>query len=159
MNQKNNTWIVLLIVTILLLTGLLVGWFMFKPKKTTKPTPVQSSLPVTEYSSLKGEIIKMDLPLANQEISSPLSVAGQVRGNWSFEGSFPLTLEDANGKVLANGFATLNGEWMTTDYVPFTANLIFAKPATKTGKLILRKDNPSAQTELDDSLEIPVKFE
>lgn len=156
----NRTWLILVLVTFLLLTGLLVGWFLFKPdNKSNLPTTTPSAQTQTsEYKSIKGEIIKVDAPRANAKVSSPLTIKGEIKGNWSFEGSFPVSLQDANGKVLVESFATLNGEWMTTDYVPFTANLIFAQPSTTTGKIILKKDNPSDQRELDDSTEIPVQF-
>jgi len=47
---------------------------------------------------------------------------------------------------------------MTTEFVPFTAIMDFAEPSTKTGTLILQKDNPSGLAEYDDELRIPVIF-
>lgn len=160
LNSNNRTWLILVLITFLLLTGLLVGWFLFKPTSKTNPPVAAPSAQnqTSEYRSIKGEIIKVDVPLANAKISSPLTIKGEVKGDWSFEGSFPISLVDASGNELVESFATLNGEWMTSNHVPFTANLIFSKPTTTTGKLILKKDNPSDIRELDDSVEIPVKF-
>ncbi len=50
------------------------------------------------------------------------------------------------------------GEWMTEDFVPFSASLRFAVPSTPKGKLVLEKDNPSGLPENADELIIPVYF-
>jgi len=99
-------------------------------------------------------------PLPGATVSSPLVVRGQARGNWFFEGDFPLRLLDGEGQVLAQGYATAQGEWMTGDWVPFEGTLVFVRPpAARTGLLVLEKDNPSERRELDDALELPVSFE
>lgn len=91
-------------------------------------------------------------------IKSPLGLTGEARGNWYFEASFPVKLLDANGKVLFQGPAQAIGEWMTTEYVPFSITVPFPTPETATGTLVLEKDNPSGLPEHDDALRIPVKF-
>ena len=51
------------------------------------------------------------------------------------------------------------GEWMTTEYVPFTASLSYTLPPEtpyRTGFLILKKDNPSGEPQFDNSLEIKI---
>ncbi len=103
--------------------------------------------------------IHLFTPLANTVISSPLVVKGEARGNWFFEASFQVFLTDWDGLIIAEGIATAEGEWMTTDFVPFTATLNFIKPSYgATGSLILKKDNPSGLPQYDDALEITVKF-
>jgi len=57
------------------------------------------------------------------------------------------------------GIAQAEGEWMTTEFVPFKATLNFEKPSVKTGKLILKKDNPSGLSQNDDELVVPIKFD
>ncbi|MDD5652060.1 MAG: GerMN domain-containing protein, partial [Candidatus Moranbacteria bacterium] len=47
---------------------------------------------------------------------------------------------------------------MTEEFVPFTAFLEFDSRGAQEGKLIFQKDNPSDMRELDDSLEIPIRF-
>ena len=108
--------------------------------------------------------VKLTSPLSNAIVTSPLSLTGKA-GGWYFEGSFPVELVDASGNILAQGPAQATGDWMTVDFVPFTASLTFTNPYTagdpeseKLGKIILRKDNPSGLPENDDSLEIPVRF-
>ena len=92
-------------------------------------------------------------------IKSPLTITGEARGYWYFEASFPVVLVDWDGKIIAEGIATAQDEWMTEDFVPFEATLEFTKPSYgENGALILQKDNPSDLPELDDALEIPIKF-
>lgn len=105
------------------------------------------------------DMIALSEPVADEEIRSPLMIHGTARGNWYFEGSFPVVLVDWDGRIIAEGVATAQGEWMTTEFVPYTATLTFARPSYGTrGALILRKDNPSGLSEHDDALEVPVVF-
>ena len=61
--------------------------------------------------------------------------------------------------IIAEGVAQAQSDWMTSDYVPFTATLTFAKPSySDRGTLILKKDNPSGLPEHDAALEVPIKF-
>jgi hypothetical protein len=105
-----------------------------------------------------ADLIKVYSPEINAAIGSPLTIKGEARGNWYFEASFPVHLFDANGKELAVAPATAQGEWMTTNFVPFELTLTFDKPSTATGNLVLEKDNASGLAERDDSISIPVKF-
>lgn len=104
------------------------------------------------------DLVRIDSPLPDQVVKSPLVIRGEARGNWYFEASFPAKLMDANGKELISIPVRAKGEWMTTDYVPFETTMIFVKPETSTGTLILKKDNPSGLPENDDEVKIPVKF-
>lgn len=91
-------------------------------------------------------------------VMSPLTVAGQARGTWYFEASFPVTLLDGNGNEIAVAVATASGDWMTMNLVPFTATLSFMQPTTSTGTLVLEKDNPSGDPQNAGKIEIPVQF-
>jgi len=106
------------------------------------------------------ELIRVTTPLPNALVRSPLIVSGEARGNWYFEASFPIRLFDSEGKELAVSVAQAQGEWMTTEFVPFETKLIFISPPTsRVGTLVLQKDNPSGLSEYDDELRIPVRFE
>jgi glucose/arabinose dehydrogenase len=105
-----------------------------------------------------SDLIIVTIPKLTSSVESPLTVQGRARGFWFFEGSFPVRLEDANGKIIATGIATAQREWMTEDFIPFEAILKFAKPSTSDGTLILEKDNPSGLPEHDASIKIPVQF-
>ena len=109
----------------------------------------------------KTDLIRIDSPRPNQTITSPLTISGEARGTWFFEASFPVVLTDHDGNVIAQGIATAKDDWMTTDFVPFEATLTFTEDKnayTKTGMLILYKDNPSGLPEYDDELKVPVGF-
>jgi len=95
---------------------------------------------------------------ANSLITNNFKLTGEAR-TWYFEASFPVKLLDANGKIIAQGPAQAQGEWMTTEFVPFEATLKFiTQPTTATGSLVLEADNPSGLPENADSFTIPVRF-
>jgi hypothetical protein len=108
----------------------------------------------------KQDLIKVTEPLPNAVIQSPLTIRGEARGFWFFEASFPVQLLDGNGNEvsLSPSYIMTQGEWMTENFVPFEAQIEFQKPATKTGTLILKKDNPSDLPQNADELRIPVSF-
>ena len=106
----------------------------------------------------KDDLITVDTPLPNTTVQSPLTISGKARGPWYFEASFPLKLIDSSGKVLAQTPAQAQSDWMTNEYVPFSATLTFATPTTATGTLVLEKDNPSGLPQNANQLEIPITF-
>lgn len=110
-----------------------------------------------EQKEDKSNFIKVSNPQPNQTVTSPLQISGEAR-LWYFEGSFPVEILDANKKVLGVNYVQAEGEWMTTEFVPFKGTLSFDAGETVTGTLILRKDNPSGMRELDDSFSIPIRF-
>ena len=105
----------------------------------------------------KADKITISSPRPNQKITSPLKINGKARGGWFFEAQFPIKLVDNNGKTIGEAAAHADGEWMTENFVPYSATIEF-KTEAKTGKLILEKDNPSGDPSRADELEVPVKF-
>ncbi len=127
--------------------------------------PPEVSEEVKSEINAKADLIKLRAPIPNEVIISPLHIAGSARGNWFFEGSFPVSLVNWDGLIIAEGIATAEGEWMTNEFVPFSATLEYTSPYKegdqdfmKRGALILQKDNPSGLPEHDNALEIPVRF-
>jgi Immunoglobulin-like domain of bacterial spore germination len=119
----------------------------------------------TTTTTVSDSLIIVDVPLPNTLISSPLQITGKARGPWYFEASFPVSVVNWDGLIIAEGIATAEGDWMTEDFVPFTATLTFTSPYQATdpvfmqkGALILQKDNPSGLPEHDAAIEIPLKF-
>lgn len=111
--------------------------------------------------STKTDLIRLDTPLWNQVIKSPLTIKGVARGSWFFEASFPVILTNWDGLIIAQGIAKTKSNWMTSDFVPFEASLTFSvdkKAYSNKGTLILKKDNPSDLPKNDNTLEIPVIF-
>ncbi|HKL16931.1 MAG TPA: Gmad2 immunoglobulin-like domain-containing protein [Patescibacteria group bacterium] len=107
-----------------------------------------------------NDLIRVFEPNENEAISSPLKIKGEARGNWYFEASFPIKLVNRNGKELelSQNYIMTDKEWMTEDYVSFKEEIVFDQPETQNGTLILKKANPSGKPELEEKLEIPVKF-
>ncbi|MFA6523204.1 MAG: Gmad2 immunoglobulin-like domain-containing protein [Candidatus Peribacteraceae bacterium] len=115
-----------------------------------------SSLPEVPGNAQANVIV--DMPQAGDKVTSPFTVSGKARGTWFFEASFPVKLLDGNGNEIVSAPAQASGDWMTTDFVPFSVTLTFTPPSTPTGTLVLQKDNPSGLPENDASVEMPVQF-
>jgi len=119
---------------------------------TTSPSLPPSS-PAT-----KDDLIKVTSPLPNASVKSPLTISGEARGYWYFEAQFPVKIYDAKGKLLGSVPAMATKEWMTENYVPFTATLTFDTPTTATGTIVFEKDNPSDLPQNSNQLVIPITF-
>jgi len=115
-------------------------------------TPSASFTP-TPFAQSEIEIYS---PKSNEVISSLVSILGQARGSWFFEAVFPIKLLDDKGNLLASGQAQAQGDWMTEDFVPFTAQLSYILSATSTGVLIFNNDNPSGLSENSKEFRVPV---
>jgi hypothetical protein len=105
-----------------------------------------------------NDAIRVDSPRPGDRVTSPLVVRGSARGSWYFEATFPVTLLDARGAVIARSYAQAQGEWMTSDFVPFTSTLTFATPTTADGTLVLDAANASGDPARAQSVRVPVKF-
>lgn len=109
-------------------------------------------------SQTTSNLIRVTSPMPLSVVESPLVITGEARGTWYFEASFPVRLVDASGNELAIAPAQAQGEWMTTEFVPFSVTLSFDEPVTDTGMLILEKDNPSGLPEHAASFSVPIRF-
>lgn len=127
----------------------------------------------TTYTSLKGIELIVTSPIKDSVVTSPLTITGEAPGFWYFEATFRVTLVNWDGLIIAEGYATAQGEWMTEAMVPFTTILEFTDvlPLTeeiedlsqvqdfmKKGALILQRDNPSGLPENDDAIEFSIRF-
>lgn len=114
-------------------------------------------------SSIKSQIevpglITVTSPKSYQKISSPLTITGQARGQWYFEGTAPVRLEDSSGQTIAKGHIAALEAWTTENWIRFSGELEFETPETQTGTLILENTNQSGFPENPYSLSLPVKF-
>jgi hypothetical protein len=136
------------LVVLLLVIG--IG-FIFFGKVPTTIAPTLTPPPTN--------VVTLAEPIKDSLITSPLHFSGQARGQWYFEGTFPVVLKDEAGTIIAQGTAAAQGEWMTEQFVPFSGDIEFEAPSNfEKGILILQKSNPSDLPENDDSLEIPIRF-
>ena len=152
--MRTNTKLTLVAISIILIA--LAGFYAIKINTAIAPIDGEHTASTTTETS--SPLVRLTTPRPNAEIITPLIVTGEARGNWYFEASFPVRLLDGNGKEIAVVPAQAQGDWMTTDFVPFRAELTFILPNTKEGTLVLEKDNPSGLSIYDDALEIPVVF-
>lgn len=109
--------------------------------------------------SPESDLIRVTAPTPQSTITSPVTITGMARGTWFFEASFPISIVNWDGLIIGEGVATAQSEWMTEDFVPFSASIAYTlDPQTpyNRGAIILRKDNPSGLPENDDAIEIPV---
>ncbi len=137
-----------LLIIIILVLIVLVGCFWLW----------QNNRQIEESNQYK-DLIVLTQPKIGEYISSPIIIEGRARGNWFFEASFPVVIVDWDGLIVGQGIAQAQSEWMTTDYVPFQAEISFTKPTVKNnGWIILRKDNPSGLPQNDDAFEVPIFF-
>ncbi len=121
-----------------------------------KLTPIQQE-GKTFVTTHPSGLIYASVPQSGAIVSGKVTVLGMARGQWFFEGSFPVSIVDANGKVLGSGIASAEGEWMTEEFVPYVAKIEMKEKAeTKQGAIILSRDNPSGGPE--SFLTIPVTF-
>lgn len=158
---------VLIVIAVIIIVGLGV-YFVASWNSSTNPSPSisLSNSPVpTPTPSATAKVtasptsdIRVTAPARNALVTSPLRVTGSARGSWYFEAVFPVKLLDANGREIARTQAQAQGNWMTSNFVPFVATLQFVKPATSTGTLILENDNPSGLPANAKSISIPVRF-
>jgi len=101
----------------------------------------------------RDEMIKLAEPIEDTVITSPLTIKGQARGAMFFEAVFPVELVAEDGQVLVRGQAQASSDWMTEDFVPFEVKLEFNPLEHSGAKLIVRKDNPSANPLFDRQFE------
>lgn len=156
----------------LLITIAIAAWWLSTAGPVAPPastTPEMEMVPldpvIVSEITAHADLIVLSSPQPNELITTPLTLTGKARGSWYFEGSFPVTLTNWDGRIIAEAPAMARGEWMTEAFVPFTLTLSFVSPYKasdpdfmRRGSLILKKDNPSGLPEHDDALEIPVMF-
>jgi hypothetical protein len=154
---------------ILVIVGALLVVFLMGRMKPEEPTPAGDADTVTEeikLTSIKGIEIFIETPKDGGVVTNPLTVRGRAPGNWFFEANAGLTLTNWDGLIIAESYVMAEGEWMTTDYVPFSGTITFEEPFCadgqeycKRGTLIFKKDNPSGEPQFDDAAEMTVWFQ
>lgn len=156
----NKTGWTLAIISILIIVAAIILFVL--PGTGRAPTlesPATTTPVVVDNNPSFEDMLVVESLNNNDTIASPITITGKARGGWYFEASFPIEIQNASGTKIAEGPAQALSDWMTEDYVPFSATLTYpAQPAGSVGKVILRNDNPSGLPENDKSLEIPIVF-
>jgi hypothetical protein len=153
-------WVLALLVIIII--GLVLLVVLPAPAANAPANSSATTTPVATQASL-GDLIVVTSPLPNAIISSTtITITGKARGNWFFEASFPIEVfgDPAEG-LLGNGIAQAQSDWMTTDFVPFTATVKLHPTIQTPGEtlhIILMNDNPSGDPAKQKRLDLPVQF-
>jgi len=111
------------------------------------------------YDRASSDLIRVSLPTPGAVTGKKFKIVGEARGVWFFEASFPIKVLAADGTTLAIGIAQAEDEWMTENFVPFSADITI--PATYIGPatIVLQKDNPSGDPAHDASASFPITIE
>ena len=161
----------IIIIIVFFIAAILITSYIDKQNSRdasgSNPPPVPAAISpeapgkveVVTYANASADLIEVELPFPGAVVGKEFSVLGRARGNWFFEASFPLKVLDKDGKVLAEHYAEAQGEWMTSEFVPFKGDL--AVPASYIGPatLVLEKDNASGLPEHDASISFPIIIE
>ena len=153
------------ILIIFLIAMLLITRYLERNKSEEVITPPAkeetnaNELSEITYINSSADLIMVDLPFPGAVVGKEFSVIGKARGNWFFEASFPFDLRDPSGKIIAQSYAQAEGEWMTTEFVPFKGEIKVPISYIGPAILVLMKDNPSGLPEHDASISFPIIVE
>lgn len=151
--MKTNTLIVAIVLIVLGVAG-----YFFWHNKADAPV-VDKVVEKATYVNSSKDLIVVDLPFPGAVTGKIFSVMGKARGTWYFEASFPVQVLDKDGKVLWQGPAQAQSEWMTEDFVPFKVEITISDSYIGPATLVLKKDNPSGDSVRDASVSFPFTIE
>ena len=103
------------------------------------------------YKNASSDLIKVTNPFPGAVTGKEFSVIGEARGTWYFEASFPVKVLDKDGKVLFQGPAQAQSDWMTQNFVPYKIDVKVPQSYIGPATLILENDNPSGLPENEKS--------
>lgn len=122
--------------------------------ESKKPDTVNQETP--DQDPPLSDLIRLNDPTATDTVLSPILLKGQARGYWFFEGDFPVTLEDAEGNILARSIAMAQGEWMTRDWVDFEVSIKYEVEKGQAVYAVFHKQNASGDPAQQRSFKLPL---
>lgn len=126
------------------------------PAPVTNSPTTNPDAPKPIYVNASADMIVIDAPKPGESVGTSFTVIGKARGGWYFEASFPLRVLSAQGSLLKEMPVQADGEWMTSEFVPFSETVTLP-PGTKGAvTLVLQNDNPSGLPENAASISIPL---
>ena len=163
------------IIALVIVIGLMGGAFWYLNSIKNTDTDIEENPIIEEEEnnntdekisyvpSSASDLIKIDSPKpGDKDISSPIKIKGEARGNWFFEATAPVMLTNWDGLIIAEGYVTAQGEWMTEDFVPFEGEIVFdtkdIPDFNKRGSLIIKNSNASGLPERDMAAEMVIFF-
>ncbi len=148
-----------ILIGIVALLVLVLGWYILFPSGDTNEgttTPTGQNTEGILYQNASDDLVKVELPFPDAVVGRDFVVRGSARGYWFFEASFPVGLLDTEGNVITSGIAQAEGDWMTEEFVRFSAPLIVPSTFSGPAILVLQKDNPSGLPENDASVSFSI---
>jgi hypothetical protein len=98
-------------------------------------------------------------PDPDETLSFPIMIEGEARGSWFFEGDFPVTVLDEEGKSLLVTYAVAQADWMTDEFVPFSLSITDLDwGGSQYGTLLFMKDSPERETGIIPQEPWPITF-
>lgn len=156
--EKNK----IIIFTLLIFAAVAVGLFLFFQKESDqaqvenyvpeKPAPIAAPV-----NPAQPDTLRVSSPLSGETVKSPLVVTGQASA-WYFEAVFSIRVTDEKNNTLGVGYVQAIGDWMTTDFVPFSGTITFDAKEAEKGFVIFEKANPSGLPENELTFSMPVRF-
>jgi len=133
------------------------GYFIWQGISNPVPKIANQNLIVEKITAFDGREIKLE---DGAVLPYKFSIRGKVK-NWMYEGEFPIFLTDSAGQVYQFSSAKAQGEWMTTDYVQFTAEMDLNGVPIMSNELelVFRKSNPSGDPKFDEQVSFAVTVE
>ena len=147
------------VIVILVVAGAAYFLYSDTAHAPTTDTSKPSELEAYTYSNATADMITVDEPQAHASVPPTFTVSGKARGTWYFEATFPIEVKDTRGAVIGQGHAQAKSDWMTTEFVPYSASITLSRPYTGDARLFLEKDNPSGDRLRDASLSFPITIE
>jgi len=145
-------------VTLIAVSPDKVSTVALKPSDYRFTFKVEKGVSIT-YKNATADNIKVATPMPGAVTGKTFAIKGQARGNWYSEAVFPVDVLDANGHTIAHAQAHADGEWMTNDFSPFTANVTIPASYQGAATVVLKNDNPSGLPEHERSASYPITIE
>jgi len=129
-----------------------------------KNKPLSFSTPGSEFKNIEVKFnnrplqatfvtvqppIVVQTPLPDSIVTSPLQLSGEATGTWFFEGDMPVDVLGEYGEIVGQGFVTAQGEWMTSNKVPFIGTVNFDSKNNQNVTIRFRNANPSGEPYLN----------
>lgn len=147
------------LILVIVIVGLLI-WLSVSKKNIDEPKQnLEEQVSEITYVNASQDLIVPELPFPGAVTGKDFSVIGKARGNWYFEASFPIDVLDKDGNILVKSYATAQGEWMTTEFVPFKGEVKIPETYIGPATLVLHKDNASGEPDKDASISFPIVIE
>jgi len=146
-NSKTNTFL-LLILIILMVVAISI---MSKDKEAYLPmfednTKVENNNQAEDFNNEvfgnKDDLISFSIE-PGQKVSGKMTITGEIKGGYFFEGNILVSILDSNKNVLINGYGTATTDWMTASPVPFTASIDFTGLTQGKAYIEIQNDDPS----------------